>query len=59
MSKAVFSNGNNTYDVFVGIGYNNWVRIQWKDKTWNAVGGDNRLLRQAVNLFNEEVKGTK
>ena len=56
MSTTVFTHTNRSYDVFVGTGYDNWVRIQWKDKKWISIAGNSNLLRDAVTLFNKEVK---
>ncbi len=58
-SSTVFKLENNTYDVFVGKGYDNHVRIQWDriNKKWSAISGRTDLLVKAVQLFNREMKG--
>lgn len=47
------------YDVFVGRGYENHVRIVWdfQNKKWESVLGNNALLSKAVQIFNREMKG--
>ena len=56
---SVFPVNKNTYDVFVGKGYESWIRIIWQEKKWSVVGGNSNLFRSALTLFNEERLGRK
>lgn len=55
--KTVFNAGQNSYDVFLGNGWSNRTRIQWKDKQWTAIAGDTAALKQAVWTFTNSRKG--
>ena len=57
--SSVFAVNKNTYDVFVGKGYDNHIRISWNDKKWSVIAGNSNLFRSALTLFNEEKLGRK
>ena len=58
VNGVVKSAGNNSYDVFTGKGWDNWIRITWKDRKWSTTGGNTSLFREAIQVFNQ-VKGVK
>lgn len=59
--KNVFEISKNTYDVFIGAGWDNWARIQWNpiEKKWSMVKGNYNLFRQALTEFNNERNSAK
>jgi hypothetical protein len=48
---------HNVYDCFDGVGWDNWVRMEYKDNLWFVVSGSHRYAERAAFYLNRKING--